>query len=559
MGTTMRLRFSLIERCAVLLFGGYLLFFLLRHDPYPRAVPGLLVIALPDYAQFNPVAQLNQRLGLSAAWFTSGGLLIVLVLLFIVYFRMLHGLRLQSQQNAQAPVENPRRVTKSHEKGQNFVALRVAWWIATAPDRRFNLTGILAGVLLFSLPLLLCPYLLSRDIYSYIMYGRIAALYGENPALTAPIAYAHDAFFPYLIAWQSTPSVYGPVWTLFSHGLTLVVERAGGALWLYLLAYKLTMLAAHVANTVLIWQIMRAWRPEQQCYAALLYAWNPVALIEFVGNAHNDVLMIGLILLAILCTQRGYWRLALLALLAAALVKWVAVLLLPLWAIYWLRGPITWPARLLLVGQAAGILIIGATLLYLPYGQVLESISAPVRAQGGMQAENSLGALAIRGGQEALVRLGVDSARDPAWRPAAEAAVAWCSKGLVLVVWLVALSMVWRRPTFERLLHASCWLLLALLLIAPIFRVWYVTWPLTLVALLDWRPAGRAISSLVAAAPFMYIQAQSPAWLDALIFLPVIVLLAYELWHARRHRHLYTNVAHGSVIVSPRSEASTDP
>src|SRR5829696_4337519 len=136
MGTTMRLRFSLIERCAVLLFGGYLLFFLLRHDPYPRAVPGLLVIALPNYAQFNPVALIHQRLGLSAAWFTSGGLLIVLGLLFLVYFRMLHGLRLQSQQDAKTPVENPLRAMKSHEKEQNFVALRVASWIKTVPDRR---------------------------------------------------------------------------------------------------------------------------------------------------------------------------------------------------------------------------------------------------------------------------------------------------------------------------------------------------------------------------------------------------------------------------------------
>jgi hypothetical protein len=155
-----------------------------------------------------------------------------------------------------------------------------------------------------------------------------------------------------------------------------------------------------------------------------------------------------------------------------------------------------------------------------------------------MQAENSLGALAIRGGQTALVWLGVVSARDPDWRPAAEIALEWCSKGLVLLAWLVALVIVWRRPTFERLLQAGCWLLLALLLLAPIFRVWYVTWPLALSALLSWRPAGRAISSLVAAAPFMYVQTAAPAWLDALIFLPVIILLAYELWQARLRQQL---------------------
>jgi hypothetical protein len=467
----MRLRLSLIECCGVLFFGGYLLFFLLRHDPHPRAVPGLLVIALPGYlrtaAQFNPLVLLNQRLGISASSFYSIGLLIVLVFLFVVYFRMLQLVRRQSQQGS-------------------------------------RLVVILAGVLLFSLPLVLCPYVFSSDIYAYIIYGRIAALYGENPAVTAPIAYAHDAFFPYLIAWQSIPSVYGPVWALFSHGLTLLVERAGGAPWLYLLAYKLAMLAAHMANTVLIWQIMRAWRPGQQVYATLLYAWNPVALIEFVGSAHNDALMICLILLAVLYTQRGYWRAAVVVLLAAVLVKWIAVVLLTLWAIYWLRRQTTWRGRLLLAGQSAAIVIVGATLLYMPYGQVLQSIGAPVRLQSRMQAENSLGALAIRGGQEALVRLGIVSARDLAWRPAAEIAVAWCSKGLVLLAWLVALYVVWRRPTFERLLQAGCWLLLAMLLIAPIFRVWYVTWPLALVALLDWHPAGRAASSLAAAAPFMY-------------------------------------------------------
>jgi hypothetical protein len=520
----MRRRLGLIERSGVLLFGGYLILFLLCHYPRPRVVPGLLALAPPGYlrvaAQFNPFALLNQRLGIAAASFSSAGLLIVLVSLFVVYFRLLHGLRSQPQ-----------------------------------PDARLRV--ILAGVVLFGMPLIFCPYLFSNDIYSYIMYGRIAALYGGNPAISAPSAYAHDAFSAYLIAWQSTPSVYGPVWTLFSHALTLLVERAGGGPWLYLLAYKLTMLVAHLASTLLIWQIVRAWKPGQQVYAALLYAWNPVALIEFLGSAHNDALMICLILLAVLCTQHGYWRSAVVALLAAALLKWIAVLLLPLWAIYWLRQAITWRARLLLAGQAATIVIVGATLLYMPYGQVLQSISAPMRVQGGMQAENSLGALAIRAGQEALMRLGVASARDPAWRPAAETVVAWCSKGLVLLAWLIALYAVWRRPTFGRLLQAGCWLLLALLLFAPIFRVWYVTWPLALVALLDWRPTGRAISSLVAAAPFLYIQAESPAWLDALIFLPVIVLLAYELWQARLRRRLRINV--GPVVFSPHVATSDRP
>jgi hypothetical protein len=136
--------------------------------------------------------------------------------------------------------------------------------------------------------------------------------------------------------------------------------------------------------------------------------------------------------------------------------------------------------------------------------------------------------------------------------------VAWCSKGLVLLAVLLATYVIWRRPTFERLVQASCWLLLAVLLIAPIFRVWYVTWPLALAALLEWRPAGRAIAGLAASAAFMYILAQSPAWLDALIFLPVIVLLLYELWQVRQRGYRFTNTVQESVVVLPRAEAASD-
>jgi hypothetical protein len=499
----MRPRLGVIGRSGLGLFLGYLLFFLLRHEPQPRAVPGILAI-VPGYlataAQLNPLYLINLRLGLPTAVLYGVGLLLVLTFLFLIYFHTLYSARRQASQQEQIGI-------------------------------------ILSGVLLFSLPLIFCPYLFSRDIYSYIMYGRIAAVYGANPALTAPIAYSQDLYFQYLVTWKDIPSVYGPLWTLLSHGLTLVVERAGGGLWLYLLAYKLAMLAAHAASTLLIWRILPTDRPQYQLAGTLLYAWNPTVLIEFVGSAHNDALMVCLILLAVWCMQRGYWRWAVVALVSAALVKWVAAVLLPLWAIYWLRREPTWRGRLLLAGQAAASAAAVAALLALPYGEVLRSLSAPLSLQSAMQAENSIGALAIRGAQDGLAYLGVESARDPGWRPAAEEWVGWLSKGLVVLAWLVALSAVWRRPAFERLLQASCWLLMAFLLISPIFRVWYVTWPLALAALLGWRPAGRTAATFAAAAPLMYLQAESPAWVDGLALLPAIALVVYEFWRARlRHR-----------------------
>jgi hypothetical protein len=60
----------------------------------------------------------------------------------------------------------------------------------------------------------------------------------------------------------------------------------------------------------------------------------------------------------------------------------------------------------------------------------------------------------------------------------------------------------------------------------------------------------------VAAAPFLYIQAAAPAWLEALIFLPVIVGLAYELWQAHLRRRLHIDFSHGSVVFPTRAAKS---
>jgi hypothetical protein len=493
---------TLLLRYGLFLLVGYVAVFLLRHAPEPRNVPGIPALAPPGYLavaeQFNPLHQLNLRLGMSLPALYRVELVAVMVFLLAAYVLALRAARLD-------------------------------------PHPRRALAAVLAGVVAFSLPLVFAPYLLSRDVYSYIIYGRMAALYGANPALTPPIAYASDPYFQFLISWKDTPSVYGPVWALISHALTLAVERFGGQPWLYVLAYKLLMVAAHLLGTVLIWRILGRWKPERQLYGTLLYAWNPVLLIEFALSAHNDVLMVALILLAALCASRGAWRWAIVALVAAALVKWVAALLLPLFVLGWLKRQPTWRGRLAITVQAGAIAAAVVVALHLPYGEVARSALAPVTTQAVMKAENSLGALVVRAPQEVLERLGADSARGLDARRAAEMLVGWCSKALVVLAWMVALAAVWRRPTFERVLAAGFWLFVAVLLASPVFRVWYVAWPLALATLLDWRPAGRLVVVFAASAPLLYPDGVMPAWTEALVFVPVLALLAVELWQRRTH------------------------
>jgi hypothetical protein len=274
------------------------------------------------------------------------------------------------------------------------------------------------------------------------------------------------------------------------------------------------------------------WKPAQQVWGTLLYAWNPLVLAEFAGSAHNDVLMLCLALVAIRCAQRQRWRRAIVALVAAALVKWIAIILLPMYALMLLAQPQPWATRLLRAGQMAAIVLLVAGLFYLPFGDTLRSIGAPLTNQAAMRAENSLGLLLIKALDVARAKAGAAAPNEPGWRAAAEAALGAGSKLLFALAWLASLYAIWRRPSFERFLEAGAWLFVALLLVSPVFRVWYVTWPLALAALLDWRRVGRVVYRFSISAVCAYLDLGLNNVFTLLVFLPVIAVLLYQGYHA---------------------------
>jgi hypothetical protein len=75
------------------------------------------------------------------------------------------------------------------------------------------------------------PLLYSRDVYSYVLYGRIWAVRGSNPYLVTPNQVATDPFFGLVgPQWRNTTSVYGPAFTALSGGIARAAPSAGVAL-----------------------------------------------------------------------------------------------------------------------------------------------------------------------------------------------------------------------------------------------------------------------------------------------------------------------------------------
>src|ERR1051325_3661731 len=81
---------------------------------------------------------------------------------------------------------------------------------------RGALTLVVAFELDYQVTLFLTPGLFPIDIFSYMMYGHISAIYNLNPYIYPP------NYFPNNILlngnwihpiWWDQPSVYGPLWT----------------------------------------------------------------------------------------------------------------------------------------------------------------------------------------------------------------------------------------------------------------------------------------------------------------------------------------------------------
>src|SRR5437899_1346598 len=54
----------------------------------------------------------------------------------------------------------------------------------------------------------------SLDLWSYAMYGRIAAVHHANPYVMRPSAFSTDRFLAFVRpGWRNTRSVYGPLFT----------------------------------------------------------------------------------------------------------------------------------------------------------------------------------------------------------------------------------------------------------------------------------------------------------------------------------------------------------
>ena len=191
--------------------------------------------------------------------------------------------------------------------------------VALAPS--IGLRWIAAAAVLLNLAFLLAPPLLSNDVFSYIDVARLFGRYHLDPYVFTPRAVRHDPVFVF-VHWRRSVTDYGPLFTLGARPLGLLTVAQ--ALW----AFKAVAGLASLGCTALVGWIAHR-RGSSAARAVAVFGLNPIVLVWTVAGAHNDLLMMLLVLggTALLLAERPLT--AGVTLVAAAAIKLSAGIAIP--------------------------------------------------------------------------------------------------------------------------------------------------------------------------------------------------------------------------------------
>jgi hypothetical protein len=336
----------------------------------------------------------------------------------------------------------------------------LSYTLALRAAKNLSRRAVLISIAALNALVLLAPPLLSTDLFSYIAYGRLGAVYGINPYLHGPNLISFDPLYPFIGAqWTHTPTAYGPLFTALSYPL------AGLGIPANVFAYKAIAALSCLAIVALVWHAARL-RGMDQIKAVALVGLNPVVVVYGVGGGHNDLLMLAILVAGIyvLLQQRGRTGGAMI--IAATAVKLTAGMLLPfaIAASAGRRVAEDSERRRIIIGAAASAVLF-AGLGLLMFG------SGPLHLLGtltGIQGEG--GSHSIFG--FILTALGLTAL--------------YGTVSTVLHV-IYAISLVWliRRVWTGELdwITAAGWSFVGLLLTAGLIMPWYIAWLIPLAAL----------------------------------------------------------------------------
>jgi hypothetical protein len=315
-----------------------------------------------------------------------------------------------------------------------LLAIRELFYTPRFPHRVIVIGLVLAA--LWHVPFLLTPPGSDDDIHRYLWDGRVQRL-GYNPYIVVPSDPALSGLHTpetRTLNNPDLPSPYPAGAELFFRAVTAIHESV--------FALKAAFVVCDFAIVFVLLDILR--RSGHGLHWVLAYAWNPLLATEVAGSGHIDIVGVLLLLVSAAALGRRWRAVAAVAFGLAVAVKFLPVVLLPL---YWKRVRIR--------DAALAAVVVG--LLYIPF---LNHGRIPI---------GSLGTY-------------VHSFRfnDPVFATLERVAAPQLVVGLAVLVGF--LTAIWlRRKSATWSADAFAWPMAATLLCAPVVYPWYLLWLLPFV------------------------------------------------------------------------------
>lgn len=385
---------------------------------------------------------------------------------------------------------------------------RVGSWNAasTAVMRR--------ALLMWGAPLLLCFPIFSQDVFSYWAQGGLLHS-GHNPyeagvsELPGWFSVGADDL------WAESPSPYGPLFLVIAQGVWFISQ---GVPEISVLLFRLLAVLGVVLMLVVIPKLARAFGSEPG-WALWLCLLNPLSLIVFIPAAHNDALMIGLMLTGAWYALRGRRLAAVLLLVAAVAIKPIAMVMLPFAVLLSLKQTSSYLLRLrewAFAGAVAVVLLGGGGWLL---GVGLGWFSAALGAGSAILQAAPVGLLGLGIGYAAHALTGAD----------ADTVAAGVYGAARLGSAVVVAALLLRRNLGNPVLWAG-YALVAVVLASSIIQPWYLLWVLPLFAVVHvYR--GRALVLVVLLVTVMTLlpmvgQLSVAQWLDTVLVQATAIAVA---------------------------------
>jgi hypothetical protein len=402
-----------------------------------------------------------------------------------------------------------------------FAAYYAAYRLCPEQHGRRQIAVVVGGSLLFGVLMLLTYPFSSTDVFDYIGRAHFITDRGGNPMVVSPEMVPKEYPLIHYITSYRAPSPYGPLW---HNAAAQVVRVTGGNVAANLVGMKLFTLSCFWAGMPFVYRALQRFNPRHALRGLLLYAWCPAALFELGTNGHNDALLLLCLVIAayLLIVRRP--GLAIVAVVAASMVKLPALVLLPIFLVAAVRMPETTAGKVrALAGGCAGAVAL-PVLLYAPFGLSTARTSVETLLQRGDLRANSLSWL-LSG-----------MARD--WLHLPEARIAhWITRlgvaatAAVLGVCLLRLArarIVLRAEVPREAVFSSFLVLLVFLgLAVAFFWPWYVLWLLAFAPLLSRRGVAALTTAFTCGAFGEPLTTAYWSQISASGFLPAMALLVF--------------------------------